>query len=126
MREIFWEDFLVRNFLGGILVLQNSESNMIFEYERNLCSFQDFGVMQGGRRDKKFRSLEVRGKLIALKKTYKMWYFTCKFCLMLACNIVLRHSSESSMERVPKNCPSHSGFNKCVCTTALLISYKSV
>ena len=46
----------MRNVLGGILVLQNSESNMIFEYERNLCSFQDFGVVQGGRRDKILRS----------------------------------------------------------------------
>ena len=59
-------------FLGGIFgrnslftLLRSAKLFQNMEYERNWCFCQDFGVMQ--KKDKKFRSLEVRGKLIALK-----------------------------------------------------------
>ena len=64
--RILWEFF--ENSLGIIWEF------MIFENERNLCFCQDFGVMQGRKEGRKegqeFRSLEVRSKLIALKKTF--------------------------------------------------------
>ena len=57
---------------------------------RNWCFCQDFGVMQG--EGKKFRSLEVRGKLIALKKAFKIKFKTVQKrslkCISLILNII--------------------------------------
>lgn len=50
---------------------------------------------------------------------------TCRFCRILAVSIALMHSSESSTDKVPKKVTSHSAFSRWVCTTALLMSYKS-
>ena len=61
--EFFWEDFFGRNSLFVLLKLAN-----LFESERNLCFCQDFVSKKKEEVEgKKFRSLEVRRKLIALK-----------------------------------------------------------
>ena len=70
--RIFWEDFLRRIFWGEDLFGRNSlfillKSANLFESERDWCFCQDF-VSIKKEKGKKFRSLEVRGKLIALKK----------------------------------------------------------
>ena len=63
--EILWEDFFGRNFfgrnsLGGI------QSAKLSKYGKNGFFLSRFFLNVEGR--KKFRSLEVRSKLIALKK----------------------------------------------------------
>ena len=79
--EIFWEDFFGRKFLGGIFweeffgrysLLTLLKSAKSFEYGRNWFVCQDIGFCQDFvsiKKDKKFRSLELRRKLIALKKS---------------------------------------------------------
>jgi hypothetical protein len=78
LRDIFWEDFFGRHFLGGffwedylggLFWEEFFGRNYLVEINKELMFLQDFGVILSqctGR--KKFRSLEVRGKLIALKK----------------------------------------------------------
>ena len=54
--RIFWEDFIGRNSLFTVL-----KSTNLFESERDWCFCQDFVSKKRRRRkDKKFRSLEVR------------------------------------------------------------------
>jgi hypothetical protein len=58
--EIFWENFFGRIFLGGILCLHcHLNMNRIDLFVKILSQWR--------RKDKKFRSLEVRRRLIALK-----------------------------------------------------------
>ena len=57
--RIFWEEFFVK--------LAN-----LFESERNWYFCQDFVSKKKEEEGKKFRSLEVRCKLIALKKSYRL------------------------------------------------------
>ena len=73
--RIFWEDFLGRIFLGGIFE-RNSlftllRSAKLIEYGiwKELMFLSRFWGKQGRRKKdgQKFRSLEVRGKLMALK-----------------------------------------------------------
>ena len=56
--EILWEEFFVRNFFGGIIweeffgsiflggILTLLKSAKLFEYGRNWCFCQDFGLME--------------------------------------------------------------------------------
>ena len=63
-----WEEFFGRYFLGGFFGEEFFGRNYLVETNMELMFLQDFGVILSqctGR--KKFRSLEVRGKLIALK-----------------------------------------------------------
>ena len=63
LRGFFWEDFL-----GGFFGEEFFGRNYLVEINKELMFLQDFGVILSqctGR--KNFRSLEVRGKLIALK-----------------------------------------------------------
>jgi hypothetical protein len=55
---IFWEDFIGRNYLVEII----KELMFLSRFWGNFVSIKE------GRKEDKFRSLEVRGNLIALKK----------------------------------------------------------
>ena len=61
--EFFWEEFFWRNFLGGILweelLSRNYQGIDVFVKILSQCTRKE---------GQEFRSLEVRGKLIALKK----------------------------------------------------------
>ena len=59
----FWEDFFWRIFLGGILW-----EELLGRFLQGIGFCQDFGVILSQWKEEDFRSLEVRPKLIALKK----------------------------------------------------------
>ena len=66
--RIFLEIFSIfgeGNFLGGFFGM-----NYLGEINEELMFFSRFCLINQGKKDKKFRSLEVRGKLIALKNGY--------------------------------------------------------
>ena len=74
----FWKDFNGRNLFGRNSLFTFLKSAKLFEYVRNWFVYQHFGFCQDfvsmekeGREDDKFESLEVRRKLITLKKQKK-------------------------------------------------------
>ena len=62
--EFFWENFFGRIIFGGILW----EEFFVYDGVSRFCFLSRFCLNKEGRKEgKKFRSLEVRRKLIALK-----------------------------------------------------------
>ena len=75
LKEFIWRNFLGgffgRIFLGGFFGEEFFGRNYLVEIIKELMFLSRFwGNARRRRKDKKFRSLEVRGKLIALKKAY--------------------------------------------------------
>ena len=68
--RIFWEDFFWGGFYAGNFLFILLKSANLFESERDWCFCQDFVSIK--KEGKKFRSLEVRRKLIALKNAKGM------------------------------------------------------
>ena len=68
MGEIFWEDFFGRIFLGGYFWEEFFGRNYLVEINKELMFLSRFWGNFVSIKKEEFKSLEVRGKLIALKK----------------------------------------------------------
>ena len=66
--KFFWGNFFGEDFLGGILCLHYYLNMNRMDLFVKILVFVKI-LSQWRRKDKKFRSLEVRRKLIALKKS---------------------------------------------------------